>query len=276
MVDDPNHAVRILVVDDESAARVSLAEVLRLEGYNVSTAAGGHEVLSLLSKTAPFDLMVLDIKMPGMDGLELTERIHHQAPGTIIILLTAFGELDTAIQAIRHGAHDYLLKPCPIPDILQSVRMGLIKRGRERRRQELVGRLQDTLTELAVADLAEMETETDSESLSTGENLVQVRDIILDPQRHTARAGDQILDLTPTEFKIMMCLMETPDQVWSPQDLIKRVQGYETDAWGARAIVRVHIRRLRKKLEVDPSDPQYILNVRGIGYMLATNPPLGT
>jgi len=273
MVDDPNRVTRILVVDDESAARISLAEILRLEGYSVSTAAGGHEVLSLLSKSAPFDLMILDIKMPGMDGLELTERIHHQAPDTVIILLTAFGELDTAIQAIRHGAHDYLLKPCPIPDILQSVRQGLAKRGRDLRRQKLVERLQDTLTELATTDSVEIEPQMNPEFLSGAENLVQVRDIVLDPQRHTARIGDQNLDLTPTEFKILLCLMATPDQVWSPQDLIERVQGYETDAWGARAIVRVHIRRLRKKLEVDPSNPQCILNVRGIGYMLATNPP---
>jgi len=226
MVDDPNRVTRILVVDDESAARISLAEILRLEGYSVSTAAGGHEVLSLLSKSAPFDLMILDIKMPGMDGLELTERIHHQAPDTVIILLTAFGELDTAIQAIRHGAHDYLLKPCPIPDILQSVRQGLAKRGRDLRRQKLVERLQDTLTELATTDSVEIEPQMNPEFLSGAENLVQVRDIVLDPQRHTARIGDQNLDLTPTEFKILLCLMA-----------------------------------------------QCILNVRGIGYMLATNPP---
>jgi len=273
MVDDRNHAARILVVDDEPAARVSLAEILRLEGYDVSTASSGLEVVSMLGKSAPFDLMVLDIRMPGMDGLELTERIHHQAPDTIIILLTAFGTLDTAIQAIRHGAHDYLLKPCPIPDILQSVQQGLVKRGRGLRRQELVVRLQDTLTELAEADPAVIDAQTDSESLSTAENLVRVRDIVLDPQRYTAKVGDQNLDLTPTEFKILMCLTATPDQVWSPQDLIERVQGYETDARGARAIVRVHIRRLRKKLEVDPSNPHYILNVRGVGYMLASDSP---
>ena len=227
----------------------------------------------MLSNSAPFDLMVIDIKMPGMDGLELTERIHHQASDTIIILLTAFGTLDTAIEAIRHGAHDYLLKPCSISDILQSVQQGLVKRGRGRRRQELMERLQDTLTDLAAADLSAVDAKTDSESLSTVDNVVRVRDIVLDPRRHAVRAGDQNLDLTPTEFKILMCLAATPDQVWSPQGLIERAQGYKTDARGARAIVRVHIRRLRKKLEVDPSNPKYILNVRGVGYKLVTDPP---
>ncbi len=81
------------------------------------------------------------------------------------------------------------------------------------------------------------------------------------------------LELTPTEFKILACLMETPDEVWSPQELVRNAQGYETDAWGARAIIRVHIRRLRKKMELDPSDPKYILNVRGVGYLFATSSP---
>ena len=93
----------------------------------------------------------------------------------------------------------------------------------------------------------------------------------MDRQKHVAMLRGQPLDLTPTEFKILVCLLETPDQVWSPQELVRRAQGYETDAWGARAIVRVHIRRLRKKMEADPSDPRYILNVRGVGYMFSSS-----
>ena len=122
---DQNHAAHIMVVDDEAVARVSLAEVLRLEGYRVATAASGEEALSLFNKQGPFDLIVLDLKMPGMDGLQVTEMVRQQSPGTVIILLTAFGALETALQAIRQGAHDYLLKPCPIPEILESVRNGL-------------------------------------------------------------------------------------------------------------------------------------------------------
>ncbi len=260
----------VMVVDDEAVARISLAEILRLEGYHVATAASGEEALSLLSKSGPFDMMVLDLKMPGMDGIEVTKEVQEESPGTVIILLTAFGTLETAIEAIRQGAHDYLLKPCPIPDILESVRKGLAKRQQEQQRQHLVSQLQRTLSELVTAEGADVVEEAVSPQPS---RFLQIRDVVVDRQKHIVMLRGQPLDLTPTEFKILACLMETPDQVWSPQELVRRAQGYETDAWGARAIVRVHVRRLRKKMELDPSDPTYILNVRGVGYMFASSVP---
>jgi len=259
----PKH---IMVVDDEAVARISLAEVLKLEGYRVATAASGEEALSLLKKSGPFDLMVLDLKMPGMDGLEVTDVVREQSPGTIIILLTAFGTLETAMQAIKHGAHDYLLKPCPILDILESVRKGLTKRQHEQQRQHLVNQLQLAISELVTVEGAEASEEA---APPRSDYLVQVRDVVVDLQKHVVTLRGRPLGLTPTEFKILACLVETPDRVWSPQELVRHAQGYETDAWGARAIVRVHIRRLRKKMEADPSNPEYILNVRGVGYMFA-------
>ena len=262
-------AANVMVVDDEAVARVSLAEILRLEGYQVATAASGEEALSLLSKSGPFDLMVLDLKMPGMDGLEVTETVQRRSPGTVIILLTAFATLETAVQAIRKGAHDYLLKPCPIPEVLESVRRGLAKRQQEQQRQHLVSKLQRTLSELVTVEGGVEELE--EAAASQPSRFLQVRDVVVDRQKHVAMLRGQPLDLTPTEFKILVCLLETPDQVWSPQELVRRAQGYETDAWGARAIVRVHIRRLRKKMEENPSSPQYILNVRGVGYMFASS-----
>jgi two-component system KDP operon response regulator KdpE len=259
-------AARILVVDDEATARVSLAEVLRLEGYEIATAASGEEALSLLDKSEPFDLMVLDLKMPGMDGLQVTEAVQETHPGTVIILLTAFGKLETAIQAIRQGAHDYLLKPSTIPDILESVRRGLDKHEQEQQRHRLVSQLQHTLSELVKMEGTDV---AESTIIPEASRFIQVRDVVIDRQKHVATLRGRPLDLTPTEFKILACMMETPDQVWSPQDLVRRAQGYETDAWGARAIVRVHIRRLRKKLEDDPSKPQYIINMRGVGYVFS-------
>jgi DNA-binding response OmpR family regulator len=267
MAEQQNQEAHIVVVDDEAAARISLAEILRLEGYRVSTAASGEEALSLVTKGPPVDLMVLDLKMPGMDGLEVTEEMQRQSPGTIIILLTAFATLETAIQAIRKGAHDYLLKPCPIPEILESVRKGLAKRQQERQRQHLVAQLQRTLSELATVEGA---LEEEKPLPAQSGRFLQVRDILVDRQKHVVMLRGRSLDLTPTEFKILVSLLETPDKVWTPQELVRRAQGYETDAWGARAIVRVHIRRLRKKMEADPSNPTYILNVRGIGYMFSS------
>ena len=267
----PNKNASIMIVDDEATARISLAEILRLEGYQVSTAASGEESMSLLQKSEqPFDLIVLDLKMPGMDGLEVTQAIHKQSPGTVVILLTAFATLETAVQAIREGAHDYLIKPCPIPEILESVHKGLEKRKQEQKRQHLVSQLKHTLTELAAVEGADIEGETQLAN-ETHNRFIRIDNFMIDRQKHVATLHGEPLDLTPTEFKILTCLIETPNQVWSPQELVRRAQGYETDAWGARAIVRVHIRRLRKKVEKEPSNPQYIINKRGVGYMFSAS-----
>jgi len=264
-----NRAARILIVDDEAVTRVSLLDAMRLEGYQVDTAASGEEAMSLLEKREPFDLVILDLKMPGMDGLEVAERIHATSSETVVILLTAFGTMETAIEAIRRGAHDYLLKPCPIPKILDSVQDGLSKRQQEQRRLQLVEHLKQT-----VAALDAMDQPEDIGVLGdqTSDRFLRVRDVVVDLQKHIATRQDEPLDLTPTEFKVLCCLMETPDEVWSPEDLVTRTRGYDADTEGARAIIRVHIRRLRKKLEPDPAEPVYVINVRGIGYMFASDP----
>jgi len=259
----------LMVVDDEAVTRVSLLDALRLEGYEVATAASGEEAVSLLEKRGPFDLVILDLKMPGMDGLELAERIRSSSSDTIIILLTAFGTMETAIEAIRQGAHDYLLKPCPIPKIMQSVREGLNKRRQQRRRHQLVKQLKETVAQL---DAVDDSSAADAPDVEEPDRFLQVRDVIVDRQSHVATRRGEPLDLTPTEFKVLSCLMETPDDVWSPEELVQRARGYETDTEGARAIIRVHIRRLRKKLEPESAEPTYVVNVRGVGYMFSSDP----
>ncbi len=264
-----DQAAYILVVDDEAVTRVSLLDALRLEGYDVATAASGEEAVSLLDKRGPFDLVILDLKMPGMDGLEVVEQIHASSSDTVIILLTAFGTMETAIEAVRKGTHDYLLKPCPIPKILKSVRDGLIKHRQKRRRHQLVEQLKETVAQL---DTVEGREEDDAIDRQEPERFLRVRDIVVDRQRHVAMRQGEPVDLTPTEFAVLSCLMETPDEVWSPERLVRRARGYEADTEGARAIIRVHIRRLRKKLEPDSAHPIYVLNVRGVGYMLTSEP----
>jgi len=261
---------RILVVDDEATTRISLAELLRLEGYDVSIAASGEDALDIIDRQSPFDLMVVDIKMPGMDGLQLTEAVQRRSPDTVIILLTAFGTLETAIQALRRGAHDYLLKPCPVSQILESVRKGLSKRYQEQQRKELVSRLEQTLSELRAIEQPDVAIAPPTAQV---ERYLEVQDVRLDRERHQVWIGDRSVDLTPTEFKLLSYLMERADQVCSPQQLVRQAQGYETDPWGARAIVRVHIRRLRRKMEPDPARPRYIVNVRGVGYTFPSVPP---
>src|SRR5512136_1297106 len=126
------HEARLLVVDDEKAMRVSLSEIFTLRGAQVTTAADGREAVELLNQR-DFDLMLLDLKMPGMSGIQVLEVAQKLRPGTVVILLTAHGTLDSAISALRRGAFDYLLKPCQVPEILAAVQRGLAHRAQKLR-----------------------------------------------------------------------------------------------------------------------------------------------
>ncbi len=259
---NPNASLiaHILVVDDELAMRESLREILELEGFQVSLADGGEAALAVLEQTA-IDLMLLDLKMKGMDGLETIEAAKGLSPETVIIMLTAHGTLESAIAAMRYGAFDYLLKPAAVGDIIASVQRGLTHRAQMMRQRDLVGLMQRAITELQPAPV--------TLSGKSAERHLRLREIDLDLQRHTATVRGRLLDLTLTEFRMLVYLMERPDQVISPHELVGAVQGYKADEHEARAIVRVHIRRLRQKIEPDPDQPEYVLNVRGVGYVFA-------
>jgi DNA-binding response OmpR family regulator len=250
----------ILVVDDELAMRESLREILELEGFRVSLADGGETALEIL-ENAEIDIMLLDLKMKGMDGLETTEAAKSVSPETVIIMLTAHGTLESAIGAMRHGAFDYLLKPAAVGDIIASVQRGLTHRAQMLRQRDLVGLMQRAITELQPPAVTLPGKDV--------ERHLKLREIDLDLQRHVATVRGRVLDLTLTEFRMLVYLMERPDQVISPHELVAAVQGYRADEHEARAIVRVHIRRLRQKIEADPDQPDYVLNVRGVGYVFA-------
>lgn len=258
--------VRILVVDDEAAERITLGEVLRLEGYQVTLAASGEEALNLVHQGPEFDLAVLDLRLPGIDGLQVLEGIRRVSQETIVILITGYGTLETAIQALRKGAYDFLLKPCPVNEVLVAVRRALSELKADRHRKGLITQLQTTLQAL-VADTDGIEVAPEPDK---SDGLLSVGDVQIDRAKHLVTYQDQPVDLTPTEFRLLECLVGRVDEVCTPQDLVRCAQGYETDAWGARSIVRVHIRRLRRKLEPDPENPRYILNVRGVGYLFAS------
>ena len=118
----------ILVVDDEPVARQSLSDILRLEGYNVMALANGQASIEYV-RTHPIDMMVVDLRMPGMDGLQVVQVVNQISPDTEVILLTAHGSTETAIQALRLRIHDYLLKPAPPPQIIASIKKGLSRRA---------------------------------------------------------------------------------------------------------------------------------------------------
>ena len=235
----------ILVVDDEPVARQSLSDILRLEGYIVNAVPNGQAAVEYV-RTHPVELMVVDLRMPGMDGLEVVQVVNQVSPETEVILLTAFGTTESAIQALRLRIHDYLLKPVPPAQVVNSVKKGLNRR--EARLKMRGGGASIDIDE----GMAEF-------TLKDGTHI--------DLSRRQVRKKDQIIHLTPAEGRLLRVLIENPGRVYSHRELVLLVQGYDTSQREAPEILRPLVSRLRHKLDAFPALSDRIVSVRGTGYL---------
>lgn len=251
---------KILIVDDEEASRRSLKDILRLEGYIVKDQSNGADAVSSLEQDN-YDLMLLDIKMPGMSGLEVLNKAVEISPETKIIMLTAHGSMETAIEALRQGAHDYMLKPAPPKDIIASVAKGISERGDVDRKRRLLEQMEASLQELKNVEGVETTLESSRVMFTLGE------DVRVDLERREIWDGQEKVSLTPTEGKLMKVLIENRGRVLSHRELVLLVQGYETTDWEAPEIMRPLVSRLRRKLAGFEGGDDWIVNVRGTGYV---------
>jgi DNA-binding response OmpR family regulator len=219
----------ILVVDDEDTVREVLRRYLEREGYLVAEAANSHQALQVTRETPPA-LVILDWMLPGADGLEVADELRRLL-AVPIIMLTAKGAQHDRILGLERGVDDYVVKPFSPRELV--LRVGAVLR----RSSEA----HEAVTEpLACAGM------------------------VLDPGTHTLKIGEQEIDLTAKEFDLLYHLMRHPRQVFSRDQLLDQVWGFEF--YGDPSTVTVHIRRLREKLEPDPSNPIYLLTVWGVGY----------
>lgn len=251
---------KILIVDDEKASRKSLKDILRLEGYTVTDKEKGEDAVESLENDE-YDLMLLDLKMPGMSGLDVLEKAVEVSPNTKIIMLTAHGSLESSIEALRHGAHDYLLKPAAPNDILASVERGITSGSEDHRKRQLLDQMEASLQELKDAEGMEASTESPRSLFTLGE------EVKVDLERREIWHGNQKVSLTPTEGKLMKVLMENRGRVLSHRELVLLVQGYQTTDWEAPEIMRPLVSRLRRKLATFAGGGDWIVNVRGTGYV---------
>jgi DNA-binding response OmpR family regulator len=262
----------ILVVDDEYAARRTLTSLLQHAGYKVAEAANGRGALELVTRHH-FDLVILDLKMPDLDGTQVLAQARPLARDTVFIILTAFGTMDSAVTALRHGAFDYLLKPSSLQDILRSVEAGLAERRRRLNPEDPV-----TLLERALAGLKSSPQESApaptsaslpvSTSEPESERFLQAPDVTVDTLRRLVVVRGQRVDLTPTEFDILVYLLHHQDRVISSRELAAHLRGCNMDERDARLLLRTHIHRLRQKLELDPSQPRIVCTARGSGFCI--------
>jgi DNA-binding response OmpR family regulator len=222
-------------------------------------ADGDSAVTELENNT--FDLLLLDLKMPGMSGLEVLKQARELAPETRVIMLTAHGSLDSAIQALRQGAHDYILKPAPPNEILSSVSRAINEKGEVDRKRHILAQMEASLQELKDAEGVENIPEV-ARAVYTLETGVKI-----DLERREIWQDETKVSLTPTEGKLMKVLIENRGRVLSHRELVLQVQGYQTTDWEAPEIMRPLVSRLRRKLSPFTGNEQWIVNVRGTGYV---------
>jgi two-component system alkaline phosphatase synthesis response regulator PhoP len=233
--------IHTLVVDDEPGIRFFVQETLHRSGHDVMTVKSGEEALETLRDT-PFDLVILDLKLGGkIDGIKVLEAIRWRWPETSVIIFTAYGSLDTALQAIDHGIEKYIQKPLSPNELREAVEEVL-----DARREKLIHQNPDE-----------------------GHQILRKGDFEVDKGLHRAKLSGETIDLTPSEFNLLVHLLRNDDRVVSPEELVEVVRGYKPqDIIEARQIIKWYIHRLRQKVEKDSSHPKYVINVRGVGYRI--------
>ena len=221
---------RILLVDDEPAVQTLLAYPLRKDGYEVVSAVDGREALERFAEER-FDLVVLDIMLPKLDGIEVCKRIRTRSQVPIIMLTAKDDEIDKVV-GLEMGADDYITKPFSVREFRSRVRAAL-------RRAEMGG------------------SQVVSEPIVAG-------DLAIDLERRAVLARGEAAPLTYVEFEILVTLASAPGRVFTREVLLGRLWG--DSKYRDPRTIDVHIRHLREKLEADPSAPEYIFTVRGVGY----------
>jgi two-component system response regulator MtrA len=217
---------KILVVDDDGALAEMITIMLRSEGFDPHTAMSGPEAINLINQVSP-DLVLLDVMLPGMDGIDVCARIR-QTSGVPIIMLTAKGDTGDVVKGLESGADDYVVKPF--------------------NPKELVARIRTRLRPTQDTQVA----------------TITIGDLVIDVPGHEVRRGEEKILLTPLEFQLLLALALKPQQVFTREMLLEQVWGYHYKA--DTRLVNVHVQRLRAKVEPDPDQPVIVETVRGVGY----------
>jgi DNA-binding response OmpR family regulator len=264
-VNQPGH---ILIIDDEANLRQTLARILKRAGLEVTTAENGKQAIDLLDQQA-FDLVYMDIRMPDMNGLEALKLIHAKFAQLPVVLFTAQPDLNTAVEALRNGASDYLLKPLKPEEIIERTKSILAHLKLEQRKKEIQAQIQ-----VLQAELRELESEGDagqnrpSKVSDSNERYLKRGRLTLDLHARQVIIDTRVVSLQPTAFDYLVVLARHTPNIVDYQTLAAEAQGYQTEARESKELTKWHIHHLREALEADRTNPTLIINVRNNGYRL--------
>ena len=255
----------ILIMDDEAELRQTLARILQQAGFEVTTAENGEQGLSFI-QTTNFDLIFMDLRMPGMAGLDVLKLIHVNYPTIPVVLFTAQPDLNSAVEALRNGATDYLLKPLKPQAIIQRAQSILANQQKENRKREIalqIEALQGELKSLSNGQTSPLQT------IQTGTDRFLKRGaLVLDLHARRVIINEKAINLPSTSFDYLLVLARHSPNTVSYQTLVAEAQGYQANVREAQELTKWHIHQLRQAIEQDTHNPSYLINVRGTGYRL--------
>jgi two-component system alkaline phosphatase synthesis response regulator PhoP len=259
----------ILIVDDEDRLRLTLSYMLQKEKYRVETATNAEDALVCL-KSHEYDLMFLDLNMPGMSGIDLLVEVHRHYPRMPVLILTAHAALDSAIQAVRLGARDYLIKPVEPVVILTRVAEILAESEQPSRHKEIFSQMQHLLDELKTSNTEDKSpTSPAPPPPADSARILKKGNFELDLEAHYATLTGKYIPVTGIYFDYLCTLLRHAPKAVPYKTLVKESQAFDTTTVEATDLARWRIHELRHMIEVDPQHPQHILTVRGFGYRLA-------
>lgn len=266
-----NVQAHLLLADAQAQARSQLAQALRQHGYLVDEADSGTVVLTLLEKNS-IDLLLLDLNLAGMNGVEVMRRARQMHRDLPIIVLTAHATIESTIAAIKTNVVDYLLKPCRTDDLLLTISRAIEERAQQLRRQRLFERLREAMDTLDQPSIPVTPLPV-PQPTPIADNVVQAGMLVFDREKRVVTlqtTPPRTVELTEGEASVLLALMAKPNQVFTYNQLAKTALGYEgMDKWTVESVIRSTVFRLRHKIEDGTDAPQFIRTVRGRGYFFA-------
>ncbi len=262
----------ILIIDDDPALRHTLARILQHADFEATTAASGQEGLRLFGEQ-PYDLVYLDIRMPDMNGMDVLKILHARHPEIPVVLFTGQPDINSAVEALRQGASDYLLKPLQPLDLIARTEAILSRKQLESHKRQIRQQIQALEAELKALEGADVSDGAPAPArAANGESrFITCGKINLDLLARRVKLGEQTVNLPPATFDYLLVLSRHSPNLVDYQTLVTEAQGYQVAFREAQELVKWHIHQIRQVIEPDESSPRYLINVRGKGYRLVAD-----